>query len=270
MSQSGYIVYELVDPRVGRPFYVGKGRPSRPHVHTTEARRWHEAGRPTDVAWQRRNRKKLAFIADLLTEGLAPHVNIVATCATSAEAEELERAHIALLGLKNLTNVLPGGQPGLHWSAALAQRLSDSLRGRVFSPEHRARIGDARRGKNHTPETKKKMRAAAQGRRPSIGCLLAAAEAVRGKPRPMAVKSVISAANKQRVWTEESRNKISCANRRRTKHPTVYAICRGCKQHAEHRQTVLKGVLTIQRLCKECLRLANRRYAARRKVRTHP
>jgi len=30
MADDKFIVYELIDPRCGKPFYVGKGQPVRP------------------------------------------------------------------------------------------------------------------------------------------------------------------------------------------------------------------------------------------------
>jgi hypothetical protein len=96
-----YFVYELVDPRCGSVFYVGKGKGNRPEQHEAEARKG-KRGRKCDR------------IRAIIEAGKTPAVNIVERFADELEAYEAEAAHIAKIGLANLTNICIGGIGALH------------------------------------------------------------------------------------------------------------------------------------------------------------
>lgn len=91
-----YFVYDLIDPRTGQTFYVGKGCKNRPAEHTKQAK----AGVHS---------RKCDLIRSILDDGLTVKVKIAQRFADEAEAYAFEVERIAEFGLANLTNVLPGG-----------------------------------------------------------------------------------------------------------------------------------------------------------------
>lgn len=94
-----FFVYELVDPRNGWIFYVGKGRKNRPQHHTNEAK----SGKKS---------RKCNVIRQILAAGLRVIVVIVRRFRTEDAAYNFEKRLISGYGLKNLTNVTPGGRSG--------------------------------------------------------------------------------------------------------------------------------------------------------------
>lgn len=91
-----YFVYELVDPRCGSVFYVGKGKGARPHQHERDARKG-VTGRKCDR------------IREIIDAGNSPEIRIVKRFADELEAYAEEALHIASIGIANLTNVCIGG-----------------------------------------------------------------------------------------------------------------------------------------------------------------
>jgi hypothetical protein len=99
----GYYVYLYVDPRDGKPFYVGKGRGGRALSHLSE-----EA-----------ESRKCERIAQLRAEGKEPHIDILAHGLRDEEtAFRIEAAVIDLFGLDALTNNVRG------WRSLQLGRLS--------------------------------------------------------------------------------------------------------------------------------------------------
>ncbi len=85
-------VYVYIDPRNGKPFYIGKGKGNRLFAHladTTES-------------------KKVARIAEIRRDGLEPHIDILRYGLSDSEAALVEAASIDLIGLENLTNEVSG------------------------------------------------------------------------------------------------------------------------------------------------------------------
>lgn len=95
-----FYVYELVDPRDGAVFYVGKGQGKRVRQHVRDAAR----GRIGNSA-------KHARIAAILAAGAKPQELIVATFDDEDDALEHEADLIQRYGLENLTNMRPRGAP---------------------------------------------------------------------------------------------------------------------------------------------------------------
>lgn len=91
-----YYVYELIDPRDGSVFYVGKGKGNRVKAHEREARRGKRS-------------YKCNKIRQILKEHGSIGFNIVKEFKDESKAYAFERKHIAKHD--NLTNVLPGGCP---------------------------------------------------------------------------------------------------------------------------------------------------------------
>ena len=92
-----YYVYELIDPRNGRPFYVGKGKNARIDAHETEAR----SGRVS---------RKCDMIRDIEAVGLSVLKRKIQYFAVDRDAYAFEADLINSYGLDNLTNVVPGGR----------------------------------------------------------------------------------------------------------------------------------------------------------------
>lgn len=91
-----FYVYELIDPRTGRVFYVGKGKGNRINHHETEARK----GRLS---------RKCDLIRQIEADGLTIEKRKVKRFEIEDEAYEYEAELIEHYGLRNLTNVVPGG-----------------------------------------------------------------------------------------------------------------------------------------------------------------
>lgn len=90
----GYYVYLYVDPRTGKPFYVGKGRGGRALAHLMSS-----AGES----------RKAQILAELEREGKQPRIDILAHALPSEEtALRIEAAVIDLLGLDQLSNLVSG------------------------------------------------------------------------------------------------------------------------------------------------------------------
>lgn len=99
MRDAMFHVYELIDPRDGAVFYVGKGKGNRRFDHEREAR----AGKTS---------AKCERIRAILASGAEPIANVVESFADELSAYEAEAARIASYGLESLTNVSPGGGGG--------------------------------------------------------------------------------------------------------------------------------------------------------------
>jgi hypothetical protein len=85
-------VYLYIDPRDGRPFYIGKGVGNRLFAHLD------------DTA----ESAKVAKIAEIRAAGLSPDIEILRYGLTDAEAALVEASCIELVGLDNLTNKVRG------------------------------------------------------------------------------------------------------------------------------------------------------------------
>lgn len=113
-SRLGYYVYLYVDPRTGRPFYVGKGKGQRVLSHLSD---------PTVST-------KTGTIKEIVAAGLAPRLEILAHGMEDEEtAFRVEAAVIDLMGLGNLTNQVSG------WRSLELGRMSlEELMGYYAAP----------------------------------------------------------------------------------------------------------------------------------------
>jgi hypothetical protein len=89
----GFYVYLYVDPRTGKPFYVGKGQGLRALSHLSASA----------------ESRKVATLTKLREAGLEPRIDILAHALKDEEtAFRIEAAVIDLLGLDDLTNEVRG------------------------------------------------------------------------------------------------------------------------------------------------------------------
>lgn len=135
-----FYAYVYVDPRDGRPFYVGKGQGSRARKHLVQAT----------------NRGMAARLDALRAEGMLPEITTYG-CDSEAHALELERVLIEAYGRLCdgsgcLVNILEAGD------------RSGGFSGRRHSDETKRRIGEAQRGRKRAPEVGAKISAANKGR----------------------------------------------------------------------------------------------------------
>ena len=91
-----YYVYELIDPRNNKPFYVGKGKGNRIDAHEKEAAK--------GVCSEKCN-----LIRELQQNNISLIKRKVAYFGKEQDAYNFEKKHIDSIGLHNLTNVVPGG-----------------------------------------------------------------------------------------------------------------------------------------------------------------
>lgn len=118
-----FYVYKLSDPRNGLPFYIGKGKGLRAWSHTKLVR----AGRPTG------NAAKDDMIADILSDGLEPEIDIIASFSDEKQAFALE---IDLIGSTlGLLNIRRGGE-GWAMSEEEAARRAQLRLDKAKADEH--------------------------------------------------------------------------------------------------------------------------------------
>jgi hypothetical protein len=92
-SHLGYYVYLYVDPRNGKPFYVGKGQGQRALAHLSAEG----------------ESRKVRTLHELKQQNLSPQIDILAHALPDEEtALRIEAAVIDLLGLDGLTNSVRG------------------------------------------------------------------------------------------------------------------------------------------------------------------
>jgi len=123
---------------IGKPFYIGKG---------TGKRAWHIHGKDRNEYWHRVY-KKYGLVVRIFKDNL-----------TDEEAYELEKARIEEIGIKNLTNLYPGGVGAPSGDAnpnaggltlEHKQKISEAMKCRVGTNHHFF-------GKTHREESKRKI-----------------------------------------------------------------------------------------------------------------
>jgi hypothetical protein len=147
-----YYVYELIDPRVNLPFYVGKGKDKRVYFHLSEQSRA-----------KSENKKKFNKIQKIKKEGYEPEIKIVEYFENENDAYDYEEKLIKKYGRKGydkdgiLTNICESSRPpklkgrtyqeiyGDKWEEQIEKRRNLQLSVGGYGP------------KKHSEETKKKI-----------------------------------------------------------------------------------------------------------------
>lgn len=160
-----YYVYELIDPRINLPFYVGKGKDKRVYFHLSEKTRA-----------KSENPKKYDKIQKIRKEGYEPEIKIVQYFEDENDAYEYEEKLIRTYGRKDidevgiLTNICESSRLpklkgmtyqeiyGDKWEEQIEKRRQLQLSVGGYGP------------KKHTEETKKKISQKVAGKNnPSYG-----------------------------------------------------------------------------------------------------
>lgn len=220
-----FYAYILRDPRTNTPFYVGKGAGQRIERHLRG--KSHNRGVRMKIESIRRARcKPVAEVIYALDE---------------SHAFLLEECLIEVIGRRDLStgplfNETAGGEGSagrrLTHSEATKARISASLKGRIFTAEHRANMSAAAKGRPG-PSPAVQAKSAESMRRPEVRAKLSAAAkrtvtperlaqmtalaalATRGKPKSPEHRAKIGAAHKGRVPTPEARARMSEGQKRR-------------------------------------------------------
>ena len=148
-----YYVYELIDPRVNLPFYVGKGKEKRVYFHLSEKSR-----AKSD------NFKKFDKIKKIRKEGYEPEVKIVQYFEDENDAYEYEEKLIRTYGRRDideggiLTNICESSRPpklkGRTYQEIYGDKWEEQIQKRLKTKEERGNYGGVRK---HTEETKRKI-----------------------------------------------------------------------------------------------------------------
>jgi hypothetical protein len=135
-AKLGYYVYLLVDPRTGRPFFVGRGRGDRCHRHVQAAR----GGPPSDDGSS--GFPLLDRIREAEADGRTVRVEILRHGLSAGEADLIEASVADALGLAHPTRLGPQRQAAVEVGATLAKRAK-------FKPRHQVVL--LRRGPHGVP-----------------------------------------------------------------------------------------------------------------------
>lgn len=131
---NNYYVYQLVDPRTNKPFYIGEGKEQRAWSHLS-----FKSG-CVNPHKDRIIRKIQALGLDAIVEML--HINL-----NKEQSELLEEQVISTIGLDKLTNITPNAHPPILFGEA------NGFYGKTHTEQNKKKCGDANRGKNNkTPQ----------------------------------------------------------------------------------------------------------------------
>lgn len=147
-----YYVYELIDPRVNLPFYVGKGKDNRVYFHLSEQSR-----AKSD------NERKFNKIQKIRKEGYEPEIKIVEYFENENDAYDYEEKLIEKYGRKGydkdgiLTNICESSRPpklkGRTYQEIYGDKWEDQIEKRRKLQIEAGGYGPSK----HTQETKDKI-----------------------------------------------------------------------------------------------------------------
>jgi hypothetical protein len=154
-----YYVYELIDPRVNLPFYVGKGKDKRVYFHLSEQSRA-----------KSENVQKYDKIQKIRKEGYEPEIKIVKYFKNENDAYDYEEELIKKYGRKGydkngiLTNICESSRPpklkGRTYQEIYGDKWEEQIQKRLKTKKERGNYGGV---SEHTQETKDKISAKVAG-----------------------------------------------------------------------------------------------------------
>jgi uncharacterized protein len=114
-------VYIYIDPRNGKPFYIGKGTGNRLFSHLQD----------------RSDTEKVARIAEIRRSGKEPRIEILRYGLSDSEASLVEASSIDLIGKARLTNRMAGHHEG-SFGRITSQRVISMLTAKKIKVHHKA------------------------------------------------------------------------------------------------------------------------------------
>ncbi len=195
-----YYTYVLIDPRIGKIFYVGKGQKRRMYKHVNEVKR----GRIPNGSNVYLGRK----IKKILSSGHRVKYKKVFITENGKDAFEKEKELIAEIGLENLCNIAIGGKVGngmlgRKHSEETKKKLSDFNKGKKLSEETKKKISESMKDIKRSEETKKKMSEAKKGRKLSEEHKRKLSESHKGKKFSKETKQKMSESKKGQIpWNK--------------------------------------------------------------------
>lgn len=202
-----FYVYVLIDPSDNIPFYVGKGCGNRMMIHEKSVLK----GKITN-----NNFSLTSKIQSILNSGNSiiykkSHQNLLGEDALIKESDEIKSVGRKDLGMGPLCNLTDGGEGIANVSEEIKKKISNSLKGRIFSDEHKQnlklaalnrtkehinKIASKNKGKHQTTETKLKISQSKKGKPSKI----------KGIVRSKEIKQKISNSVKRLYENEDYRN----------------------------------------------------------------
>jgi uncharacterized protein len=116
-------VYVYIDPRNGKPFYIGKGKGNRMFSHLQ--------------AKSEIEKKKVLKIEEIQRNGKQPRIEILRYGLSDLEAHLVEAASIDLIGKARLTNLMAGHHEG-SFGRITSQRVISMLTAKKVKVKHKA------------------------------------------------------------------------------------------------------------------------------------
>jgi len=156
-----YYVYELIDPRNEKPFYIGCGQKNRMYRHEKDVL--------VDRVPNGTNKKLGNKIKQILATDSEIKYKKVFKTENNKEVFTKEIELIAKIGLENLCNLTEGGEGNTYWlgkkhSEESKRKISESKKGHKVSIETRKKISNSlkgciawNKGKIHSDEVKQKI-----------------------------------------------------------------------------------------------------------------
>jgi len=156
-DQKIFYVYELIDPRDGLCFYVGKGKNNRIYNHEKSARK----------NLKHNNPYLLNKIKKILSLGLNIIYNLPYTNLTEEDSFNKEAELIDFHNIDNLCNIVSGGGgiSGLKHSVQSKEKISKASLKHWQDPDFRLKIIKATTGHQLSESTKCKMSKAKKGKK---------------------------------------------------------------------------------------------------------